>query len=110
MVQRRLGRAIVGTPDQGDKREARRGVDERRFGRLGLQERQERLGQSDEGEIVCDELLVDEVDVDGLGLGEVEGPLHAGIEEDAIEVTMRRRDVGGEVGDAGEVRDVEGDC
>ena len=111
MVQRRLGGAVVGAPHQGHEREAGRRVDEGGVGRrvLGLQERQERLGQREVGEVVGHELLVDEVEVDRFGLGEVERALDAGVEEDAVEVRVRGGDVGSEVGDRGQVRDVEGD-
>ena len=111
VVQRRLGGAVVGAPHQGHEREAGRRVDEGAVGGrlLGLQEREERLGQREVGEVVGHKLLVDEVEVDRVGLGEVEAALDARVEEDAVEVRVRGGDVGGEVGDLGELRDVEGD-
>lgn len=73
-----------------------------------MQERHKCLCQGQEGEVVGDQLLVDQVDVDGLGLREVEAPLHARVEEDAVKVWVRGCDVAGEVRDAVEVSDVEG--
>lgn len=56
------------------------------------------FGEVDGGSVVGDELGVEGGEVDGVGVGEVEGALDAGVDEDAVQVGVGRCDLGGELG------------
>lgn len=55
--------------------------------RLSLLEmRNEFVGETDSGGVVGDQLLIEDVHIDGLGLREVERPLDAGVDENTVQV------------------------
>lgn len=56
------------------------------------------LGKVDGGCIVRDQLLVEDVQVDGLGLGKVKWALDAGVDEDAVQVGVLGNDLRSERG------------
>ena len=49
---------------------------------------EECLGEPDCGCIVRDQFLVEDVQIDGFRLGEVEGSLYAGVDEDAVQISV----------------------
>lgn len=61
--------------------------------------RDECLGKPNGGGIVGDQFLVEDVQVDGLWLGEVEGALDARVDEDAVQVWVLGDNLGSELGD-----------
>ena len=63
-------------------------LDQRRFALLTLQERHESLRESNKGEVVGLELHIDGIKIDSLRVGKVPSALHAGVQNDAIEVCV----------------------
>lgn len=55
--------------------------------------REECFGYADRGCIVRDQFLVEDVQIDGLRLGEVEGSLDTRVDEDAVQVGVLRDDL-----------------
>jgi hypothetical protein len=53
---------------------------------LALQVREECLGYADRGCIVRDEFLIEDVEIDGFRLREIEGSLDARVYKDAVQV------------------------
>lgn len=84
-VHRRLGSAVVWTSSHRHQSQA--GSSEQYPASLALltsfqQERHERLRKGYWRKIVRGELLLDHIEVDGIGLAEIDGALDAGVQED----------------------------
>ena len=108
LMQSSLRRAVIRRAQHRGERQSRRRIHERRrSATLLLQERDERDRQPHEARVVGVELRLEQVEVDGGRVGEVEGPLHAGVEEDAVQVRVGGGDGRDEGGDSVVVRDVE---
>lgn len=61
--------------------------------------RQEGLAEVDGGSVVGDELLVEDAEVDGGGLGEVKGALDTRVDEDEVDLGVFGENFGGKLGD-----------
>ena len=84
MMQSRLGCTIVRAAHHGHESHLGSSESESSLVLLLLEMRDESLGETDGGGMIGDQFLVEDVQVDGLWLGEVEGALDARVDEDAV--------------------------
>ena len=88
MVQGSLGCTVSRGAKHRDKCHLRGRVDQRGLVRLLLEIWQECLCETHGGGIVGEQFLVEDVDVDGSRVGEIESTLDSGVDEDAIQIRI----------------------
>lgn len=93
MVQSSLGSAVIRASHHGHERHLRRRECDGCCGLLALQVWEECFGYADRGCIVRDQFLVEDVQIDSLRLGEVEGSLDTRVDEDAVQIGVLRYDL-----------------
>ncbi len=94
-MHRRFGGAVVGASRQRDDSQTAGDEDQSGLVLLGEQEWQEGRDQMNVGEVIRRELQIDIGEVDGGWIGEIDTPLDAGVQHDAVQIRMVLGDASG---------------